>query len=67
MLGLNPKTYSLEELKALPSHTDWERVRREVCDDIDPAMDEDSPEATALLIEAVAKRLAEASDKKEAA
>ncbi len=58
MPGLTPKTHSLEELKALPSQTDWERVRREAREGIEPADDEDSPDATALMHEAIATRRA---------
>ena len=56
MLGSTPKTYSLEELKALPSQTDWERVRHETLENIEPEYDEDSPDATELMREAIAKR-----------
>ena len=45
MNGSTPKTYSLEELKTLPSETDWDRVRREAREGIEPEEDEDSPDA----------------------
>jgi len=43
------KTYSLDELRALPSETDIARVRREAAEGIEPAYDADSPDASALL------------------
>ncbi len=49
MLGSTLKTYSLEELKALPSLTDWERVRREAREEMESTEDEDSPDASALM------------------
>lgn len=49
MSGSTPKTYSLEELTKLPSETDWERVRREARENIEPEEDEDSPDASAAM------------------
>ena len=40
------------------SRTDWERVRRDVAMDIEPALDEDSPDASHLIEQAIAKRRA---------
>ncbi len=38
------------------SKSDWARIRREAAEGIEPAQDEDSPDATALIREAIAKR-----------
>lgn len=56
MNGSTPKTYSLDELKALPSETDWERVRREAREGIEPEFDEDSPDASELMRAELEKR-----------
>jgi len=56
MTGLTLKTYSLDELRALPSETDVARVRREAVEGVEPAYDADSPDASALLRAEIAKR-----------
>lgn len=40
------------------THSDWDRVRREVAAGIEPEFDEDSPDATPLIEQAVARRRA---------
>ncbi|NLC36237.1 MAG: BrnA antitoxin family protein [Alcaligenaceae bacterium] len=40
------------------SQTDWARVRREAAADIEPALDEDSPDAATVMREAVTLRRA---------
>jgi uncharacterized protein (DUF4415 family) len=54
--GSAPKTYSLEELQSLPSESDWERVRREAHEGIDPEFDEVSPDASDLMRAEIEKR-----------
>jgi len=56
MNGSTLKRYSLEELKALPSESGWERVRREAREGIEPAEDEDSPDASELMRVEIEKR-----------
>ena len=40
------------------SRTDWERVRRDVAAGVEPVLDDDSPDASHLIEEAIAKRRA---------
>jgi uncharacterized protein (DUF4415 family) len=60
MTGSKKTMRSFDELHALREHgesqTDWGRLRREQAEGIEPAADEDSPDATVALREAVAKR-----------
>ena len=58
----DPKTTSmtLGEMRAAwaqgHSASDFERVRREAAEGVEPAMDDDSPDASALMREAIVKR-----------
>lgn len=56
MTGSTQKSYSLDELQALPSESDWERVRREACEGIEPEFDEDSPDASERMLAEIEKR-----------
>ena len=60
MTGSKKTMRSFDELHALREHgesqTDWGRLRSEQAEGIEPAADEDSPDATVALREAVAKR-----------
>ena len=53
---------TLDEMRAAhargESRTDWERIRRDVAAGIEPVLDDDSPDASHLIEEAIAKRRA---------
>jgi len=42
-------SFTSEELRAIPSKTDWDRVRSEYASGVEPAFDEDSPDASELM------------------
>ena len=60
MTGSKMTTMTLEEMRAArergESQTDWKRVHRMVQDGIEPAEDEDSPNAAALMRADLVKR-----------
>lgn len=60
MTGSKITAMTLEEMRAArlrgDSHTDWARVQREQATGIEPADDDDSPDATAALREVVTRR-----------
>lgn len=62
MTGLKTTAMTIEEMRASrglkKSHTDWARVQRETASELEPALDDDSPDATAAIREAVAHRRA---------
>ena len=62
MSGSKTTSMTLDEMRAAhargESRTDWDRVRREAAMDIEPAPDEDSPDASHLIEQAIAKRRA---------
>ncbi|CAK0746916.1 BrnA antitoxin family protein [Gammaproteobacteria bacterium] len=62
MTGLQMTSMTLDEMRAArergEDRSDWERVRREAHDGIEPADDEDSPDASELMRSEVAKRRA---------
>lgn len=62
MTGLKTTSMTLEELQAArargESRSDWARIKREQAAGLEPAEDEDSPDATQLLQAEVAKRRA---------
>jgi predicted DNA binding CopG/RHH family protein len=60
MNGLQMTTMTIEQMKIAReqghSKTDWALLRQNALNDIEPQDDEDSPDATVLLCEAVKKR-----------
>lgn len=62
MSGSKPTSMTLSEMRASrergESQSDWAAVRRMAEQDIEPEEDEDSPDATGLIREAIAKRRA---------
>lgn len=60
MTGSKTTSMTTDEMRAArergETHSDWDRVRREVAAGIEPAFDEDSPDASALMEQAIAKR-----------
>ena len=62
MTGSKTTSMTLDEMRAArargESHTDWERVRRDVAAGVEPVLDDDSPDASHLIEEAIAKRRA---------
>jgi len=60
MTGSKMTSTKRNELRAASargdSKSDWARVRREAAEGIEPAQDEDSPDATTLIREAIARR-----------
>lgn len=62
MTGLSMTSMTLDEMRAAlergEDRSDWERIRREARDGIEPADDEDSPDATDLMRSEISKRRA---------
>ena len=62
MSGSKPTSMTLSEMRAArergESQSDWVAIRRMVELDIEPEEDEDSPDATGLIRDAIAKRRA---------
>lgn len=62
MTGSKTTSMTTQEMRAAhergETHSDWECVRRQTAAGIEPAFDEDSPDATALIEQAIAKRRA---------
>jgi uncharacterized protein (DUF4415 family) len=60
MTGSKTTMRTVEEMRAQrergESQTDWARFKREQAEGVEPAADEDSPDATVALREAAAKR-----------
>jgi hypothetical protein len=62
MSGSKTTSMTTDEMRAARARggtcSDWERIRREVAAGIEPAFDEDSPDATASIEQAIARRRA---------
>ena len=62
MSGSKTTSMTLDEMRAAhargESRTDWERVHRDVAADVEPVLDDDSPDASDLIEQAIAKRRA---------
>ncbi len=62
MTGSKTTSMTLEEMRTArargESRTDWARIRREQAEGIEPAEDEDSPDASAAMREAIGRRRA---------
>ena len=62
MNGSKTTSMTLDEMRAAhargESRTDWERVRRDVAESVEPVLDDDSPDASHLIEQAIAKRRA---------
>lgn len=71
MSGSKMTSITSEEIQAAVARSedrsDWERIRREAQAGIEPADDMDSPDATELMREAIAKRRAERGNKEQVA